>query len=76
MPIAGAVADTLRAQKIPADSGSSPMSWILIVTGLVGAALLALGCDLIVPLGSGIGGLFALGGIASAMMFIGLIDGE
>ncbi|MGA2795391.1 MAG: hypothetical protein ABSE69_18090 [Roseiarcus sp.] len=52
------------------------MSWILIVTGLVGAALLALGCDLIVPLGSGIGGLFALGGIASAMVFIGLIDGE
>ncbi|MGA2793017.1 MAG: hypothetical protein ABSE69_05710 [Roseiarcus sp.] len=52
------------------------MSWILIATGFVGAALLALGCELIVPLGSGIGGLFALGGIASVLVFIGLIDGE
>jgi hypothetical protein len=52
------------------------MSWLLIVTGLGGAALLALGCDLIVPLSSGIGGLFALGGIASVMVFLGLMDGE
>jgi hypothetical protein len=52
------------------------MSWLLIMAGLVGAAMLALGFGLIVPLGEGIGGLCDLAGIASAMVFIGLIDGQ
>jgi hypothetical protein len=52
------------------------MSWLLIAAGLVGAAMLALGFGLIVPLGGGIGGLCDLAGIASAMVFIGLIDGQ
>jgi hypothetical protein len=52
------------------------MSWLLITTGLAGAFLLALGCGLIVPLGTSLGGLCDLGAIASAMVFFGLTDGE
>lgn len=52
------------------------MTWVLIVTGLGGAAMLALGCDLIVPLGEGIGGLCVLIGITSTTMFCGLMDGQ
>jgi hypothetical protein len=53
-----------------------PMSLLLIATGLGAALMLALGCNLIVPMGSGIGGLCDLAGIASAMTFFGLADGE
>ena len=52
------------------------MSWLLIATGLIGAFMLALGCGLIVPLGSSLGGLCDLAAIASAMVFFGLTDGE
>ncbi len=45
-------------------------------SGLVGAAMLALGLGLIVPLGGGIGDLCEPTGIASAMVFIGLMDGQ
>ncbi len=51
------------------------MSWLLMA-GLVSAAMLALGLGLIVPVGGGIGGLCDLAGIASAVVFIGLIDGQ
>ena len=51
------------------------MSWSLIITGLAGAAMLALGSNLVLPLGSAVGGLCDLLGIASAMMFFGLADG-
>jgi hypothetical protein len=66
----------LRAPEIAAETGAAPMSWLLIAAGLVGAAMLALGFGLIVPLGGGIAGLCDLAGIASAMVFIGLIDGQ
>lgn len=51
------------------------MTWALIATGLGGAAMLALGCDLIVPLGQGISSLCLLAGITSTTVFCGLMDG-
>jgi hypothetical protein len=60
---------------ISTESGTIPMTWLLIVTGLGAAVLLALGFNLIVPLSNGIGGLCDLAGIASAVVFLGLTDG-
>jgi len=53
-----------------------PMSWSVILSGLGGAAMLALGSNLILPVGSAIGGVCDLAGIASAVVFFGLMDGE
>lgn len=47
---------------------------VLIVTGLGSTAIMALGSDLIVPLGEGIGSLCVLVGITSTIMFCGLMD--
>ena len=52
------------------------MNWHMIVSGLLGAVMLALGCGIIVPFGSVVGGLFDLGAIASAMFFVGMMDGQ
>jgi hypothetical protein len=52
------------------------MTWVLIVTGLSGAAMLALGCNVIVPLSSGIAGLCDLIAVASILAFCGLTDGR
>jgi hypothetical protein len=52
------------------------MSFSLIVTGLGCAAMLALGSNLVLPLGSFVGGLCDLIGIASGMICFGLADGE
>jgi hypothetical protein len=52
------------------------MNWIAMLTGIGGAALLAVGCDMVVPIGSGVGGVFDLEGVASVMVFLGLMDGE
>ena len=51
------------------------MSWIVIATGLGGAALLAMGSDLIIPVGYGIGSLLDLAGVASMMVSFSLADG-
>jgi hypothetical protein len=50
------------------------MSLPLIVSGLVGAALLAVGSGFILPLSSLVGGACDLAGIASAMVFFGLAE--
>jgi hypothetical protein len=52
------------------------MSWVAILTGIGGAAMLVFGCNMVVPISSGIGGLCDLAGIASVMVFFGLMDGE
>lgn len=52
------------------------MSWSLVATGLIGAAMLALGSDLILPVSALVGGLCDLVGVASAMVCFGLADGE
>jgi hypothetical protein len=52
-----------------------PMSWIMIATGLGGAALLAIGSDMIIPIGYGIGGILDLAGVASMMVSFSLADG-
>jgi hypothetical protein len=52
------------------------MNWLAIATGIGGAAMLAFGCNMIVPIGAGIGGICDLAGVASVMVFLGLIDGE
>jgi len=56
--------------------GKRAVNWLLIVSGLVGAAMLALGCGFIVPLSNVMGGLCDLAAIASGMFFFGLLDGE
>jgi hypothetical protein len=52
-----------------------PMSWIVIATGLGGAALVAMGSDLIMPIGYGIGSFLDLAGVASMMVSFSLADG-
>ena len=52
------------------------MSLSLIVSGLGCAAMLALGSELILPVGTAVGGLCDLVGVASGMVFFGLAEGE
>lgn len=47
-----------------------------ILSAIGGAALLAIGSNFIVPIGSAVGGVCDLAGIASLMVFLGLLDGE
>jgi hypothetical protein len=47
-----------------------------VVSAIGGAALLALGSNFIVPIGSAVGGVCDLAGIVSFMVFLGLLDGE
>ena len=51
------------------------MHWSVVTTGVAGAAMLALGSDLVIPVNNVIGGLADLAGIASVMIFFGLADG-
>jgi hypothetical protein len=56
--------------------GSERMNWPAMIAGIGGAAMLVFGCNMVVPISSGIGGLCDLAGIASVMVFLGLMDGE
>ncbi len=51
------------------------MSWGLVVSGVLAALLLALGSNMVAPLGPGLDAVCDLAGIASGMLFIGLADG-
>ena len=51
------------------------MSWPVIWSGVVCVAMLALGFNLLLPLGSGLETVCILMGVASAMVFFGLVDG-
>jgi hypothetical protein len=61
----------LRRMKIRALESS-----MTVLSAIGGAALLALGSNFIVPIGSALGGVCDLAGIASLMVFLGLLDGE
>jgi hypothetical protein len=50
------------------------MSWPVILSGVVCVAMLALGFNLLLPLGSGFETVCILIGVASAMIFFGLAD--
>ena len=52
-----------------------PMNWPVILSGLVSVAMLALGFNLLLPMGSGLEPVCVLTGVASAMVFFGLVDG-
>ena len=51
------------------------MNWPVILSGLVSVAMLALGFNLLLPVGSGLEPVCVLTGVASAMVFFGLVDG-
>lgn len=48
---------------------------VTLAAGVAGATMIAVGSDLIVPIGAQIGGLLDISGIASLMLFLGLTDG-
>ena len=50
------------------------MSWPVILSGVVCVAMLALGFNLLLSLGSGFEPVSTLIGVASAMIFFGLVD--
>jgi hypothetical protein len=50
------------------------MSRSVILSGVVCVAMLALGFNLLLPLGSGLETVCVLIGVASAMAFFGLVD--
>ena len=50
------------------------MSWSVILSGVVCVAMLALGFNLLLPLGSGFEAVCVLISVASAMIFFGLVD--
>ena len=52
------------------------MSWSLMISGLVGAAMLALGSGFVWPMGASFGGICDLVGVASTVVFLGLAESE
>jgi hypothetical protein len=50
------------------------MSWPVILSGVACVTMLALGLNLLLPLGSGLETVCVLIGVASAMVFFGLVD--
>ena len=52
-----------------------PMSWSVIISGVVCMATLALGFNLLLPLGSGLQTACVLTGVVSALVFFGLVEG-
>ena len=51
------------------------MSWPVILSGVVCVATLAMGFNLLLPLGSGLETVCVLIAVASAIVFFGLVDG-
>jgi hypothetical protein len=49
---------------------------MMIASAIVGVILIAVGSNFVVPVGTGVGGMFDLAGIALIVMFLGLIEGE
>ena len=51
------------------------MRWAVILSGIGAAAMLALGFNMILPLGRVADALCDLAGVASAIVFLGLAEG-
>jgi hypothetical protein len=56
------------------DEQTVPISWPVILSGVVWVAMLALGFNLLLPLGSGLDTVCVLTGVASARVFFGLVE--
>ncbi len=52
------------------------MALVLISTGLGGIAMLALGCELIMPLSSGLAGLFDIAAVPLLFVFCAAMDNQ
>jgi hypothetical protein len=55
--------------------GGVPLNIVAIVSGLCAATLLALSFSGIAPLGGGLESFCELAGVASAVVFFGLVEG-
>jgi hypothetical protein len=51
------------------------MTWIVILIGLGGAAMIALGLDVWLPLGGAVSAILDLVGVALVVHFVALMDG-
>jgi hypothetical protein len=51
------------------------MRWAVILSGIGAAAMLALGFNIILPLGGAADTICDLAGVASAVVFLGLAEG-
>ena len=51
------------------------MGWVTILSGLCSVTMLALGLDLIVPLGRAGDSLCGLAAVGPAIVFLGLVEG-
>ena len=51
------------------------MSWPIIMSGVACVAMLALGFNMLLPLGSGLETACVLTGVASGLVFFSLMDG-
>jgi hypothetical protein len=52
------------------------MTWPVVLSGLGGATMLALGLDFVLPLGSALSAVCDLTGVALVVYFVGLLDGR
>jgi hypothetical protein len=57
-------------------TGDRSPEMVAVVSGTLGAGLLAVGSHLIIPIGVEVGSLLSLLGIGSMMLSFGLADGE
>ncbi len=51
------------------------MSWSTILSGVCGAAMLALGVDIVLPLGVAASAVCDATGVALVVLFVGMTDG-
>jgi hypothetical protein len=52
------------------------MTWSMLLAGVGGAAMLALGFELALPLGALLNGVCDSVGVALVVLFVGLLDGR
>jgi hypothetical protein len=58
------------------DPESLTMAWPVVLSGLGGATMLALGLDFVMPLGAAVSAVCDLMGVALVVYFVGLLDGQ
>ncbi len=75
LSVSSKISRSLGERSGATDNWRLSLSWGLIVSGALAAALLALGLNTVAPLGGGLDTLCDLAGVASGMLFIGLADG-
>jgi hypothetical protein len=58
------------------DPESWTMTWPVVLTGLGGATMLALGLDFVLPLGNTLNVVCDLAGVMLVVYFVGLLNGR